>query len=397
MSWMLARLCLCLGLALCLMPRTARCQTGPTLDRPALSVEPSAEDGPPGPRLQPADVAAPPIRAGGSAGPVPVAPRSADAALDAEVARLRSRALAPVSGPGRASPQQANAAWVLGLLYLHGIGVTASGPEAAAWFARARDLGEPLAAAGLAWCEINGCSGPPDPAAARRSLAALRRTSPARAAYLQWLLEARMSPLQTASPGARGNSPRLASTASRALLARAAAGGDVQARLELGLALVQEGRLPDALEQFRAAAARSPAAAANAALVAEQLRPPSGAGAASPLPSSAAETFARAQRNHRGEGQPANFVEAIRLYRLAQSQGSADARKMLELIFSRPGPDGEVDVQWMQQLAGVRLSGNSAFPESPAARHTLRREPTALSDLLPPEWARYLGRSQVAR
>lgn len=62
------------------------------------------------------------------------------------------------------------------------------------------------------------------------------------------------------------------------------------------------------------------------------------------------------QRNHRGEGQPANFVEAIRLYRHAQSQGNVQARKMLELIFFRLGPDGQIDIAWMQQLAYVNLS-----------------------------------------
>lgn len=55
----------------------------------------------------------------------------------------------------------------------------------------------------------------------------------------------------------------------------------------------------------------------------------------------------QAQRYHRLDQQPANFVKAIRLYRLAQNQGSEQARKMLELIFSRPDPDGSVDVAWM--------------------------------------------------
>lgn len=60
-----------------------------------------------------------------------------------------------------------------------------------------------------------------------------------------------------------------------------------------------------------------------------------------------ADALAQAQRYHRGDRQPANFVKAIRPYRLAQNQGSEQARKMLELIFSRPDPDGSVDVALM--------------------------------------------------
>jgi TPR repeat protein len=87
-----------------------------------------------------------------------------------------------------------------------------------------------------------------------------------------------------------------------------------------------------------------------------------------------------------GLGQPANFVEAIRLYRLAQNQGSVEAKKMLELIFSRPGPNGQVDVAWMQELAYVNLAGRALSLDSTTARSGLRREPTPLFDLLPSSW-----------
>ncbi|UUZ75956.1 hypothetical protein LP414_31505 [Polaromonas sp. P1(28)-13] len=62
------------------------------------------------------------------------------------------------------------------------------------------------------------------------------------------------------------------------------------------------------------------------------------------------------QRNHRGEGQPANFVEAIRLYRLAQSQDNVQARKML----------------WRRT---ARWPGRRCAAQ-----------PTPLFDLLPPSW-----------
>ena len=95
-----------------------------------------------------------------------------------------------------------------------------------------------------------------------------------------------------------------------------------------------------------------------------------------------------AQRYHRGEGEAANFVEAIRFYRLAQSRGNVQARKILELIFSCPTKSGDIDIAWMQQLAYVNLSKEGLVLDSATARRVLRREPTLLFDLVPPAWQR---------
>lgn len=343
----------------------------------------------PEPAFDAAPLPAPPLRAADptpetiSATELPPTPLQAGerpSALEQEVARLRARALSAEPQPGRVAREQARAAWLLGLMYLHGLGVTASPGEAAVWFERARALGEPLAAAGLAWCEIDGCRTVPNPAAAQRWITQLRRVDLPRAQYLQWLVDERLSPLQLATPGLRSEPASPAPAApDRQLLLTAARGGNVHARIELGFESISANRPAEALEHFRAAAPRSPAASANAALLAERLRvtPPARS------PASAADTFARAQRNHRGEGQPANFVEAIRLYRLAQSQGSEPARRMLELIFSRPGPDGQVDIAWMQQLAYLNLSGDAPALDGTTARRALRREPTPLFDMLP--------------
>lgn len=316
-------------------------------------------------------------------------PGADNPALASDIARLRAAALATV-GPGpRAGRAPANASWVLGLLYLHGIGVAASPADAVAWFDRARMLGEPLAPAGLAWCEIDGCRGPANPAAARRWIALLRPVNLPRAQFLQWLVEARLAPLQIAAPGPR-NEPAAAALPSRALLLSAAQGGDIHAQIELGFESLAANRPAEALGHFRAAAARSPAASANAALLAERL---AGAASNQPLPAatptSPDATLALAQRNHRGDGRPANFVEAIRLYQLATSQGSVQAKKMLELIFSRPAADGQIDIAWMQQLAYVSLSSDAPSLDGTAARQALRREPTALVDLLPQPWRSY--------
>lgn len=62
---------------------------------------------------------------------------------------------------------------------------------------------------------------------------------------------------------------------------------------------------------------------------------------------------------------------------------------MLELIFSRPGPDGQIDIAWMQQLAYVNLSKDVVTLDSTTARQSLRREPTPLFDLLPQSLRKY--------
>lgn len=375
-------LCLC---SLCVAPVLAQVRAQPQapfdsapISSPSIRVP--AETAP----VMRADPATPALSTPGTSRPPLRLPGADNPSLDAEVARLRAAALAPPPAGSRINRNAANASWVMGLLRVHGIGVVVNLADAAVWFQRANNLGEPLAAAGLAWCEIEGCTGSPNPDQARRWLAALRNVNRPRAQYLQWLLESRLSPLEIAAP-ARDNKSTQASAAAKALLASAAEAGDLQARIELGFENLAEDRPDDALKQFRAAAPQSAVAAANAEQLTEAARKPQ----ANRTTSSAADTLARAQRNHRGEGQPANFVEAIRLYRLAQSQGSTQAKKMLEQIFSRPAPDGQIDVAWMQQLAYANFSTDVATFGSAANRPSLRRELTPLFDLLPPGWKRY--------
>lgn len=317
-------------------------------------------------------------------------PNTENPAMDAELARLRATALGTAGsktpGAGVANRAQAQASWVLGLLYLHGIGVALNLPEAAAWFERARALGEPLAAAGLAWCAIDGCTAPPNPSAARRWLVPLRAVNLPRAQYLQWLIESRLAPLQIAAPTQRIDPGALQADRlpARQLLVMSAQRGDVQANIELGFDSISQNRRSQALAFFRAAAARSAAAQANVVLLNSSTLSSGTVPASNTAP--AAENLARAQRNHRGTGQPSNFVEAIRLYRLAQSQGSTAASKMLELIFSRPGPNGDIDITWMQQLAFVDVNQSVPGLNNTPQSRSLQREPTALFDLLPAAW-----------
>lgn len=364
---------------------------------PALSLTPDRPDPTAFSITGPASVEpqSTPLPASSVVTPPPRMPAADNPALDAEVAKLRAVALGPVptrpptsgvvSSPTRA---QGAASWVLGLLYLHGIGVVLSPPEALMWFERAHAAGEHMASAGLAWCAIDGCSAPPNPAAARRWLAPLRAVNMPRAQYFQWLIESRLSPVQIAAPMQRGDpgAQQAETLPARQLLLSSAQRGDVQANIELGFDSIWQNKKAEALAYFRAAERRSQAAAFNVAQLGAEPASP-GAPMQRSDPSGPAQTnLTKAQRNHRGEGQPSNYVEAIRLYRLAQSQGSDTARKMLELIFSRPQPGGEVDITWMQQLAFVdvtqsvpRLTGQ---PSTPA----FQREPTPLFDLLPAVW-----------
>lgn len=118
-----------------------------------------------------------------------------DPALRRELASLR-RAARPNSGYGTTAAA-AHAAWTLGLIELHG-GLAPDSPALAqTWFERAARLGrEPLAYAGLAWCAIEGCGGPPDPSAALQAINQLQRHDRGRALYLKWLLDNRSRPLE---------------------------------------------------------------------------------------------------------------------------------------------------------------------------------------------------------
>lgn len=335
--------------------------------------------------LQPAAPDAAPPAASAPATPEPPrTPPAVDPGLERELDRLRETARAP-----RPTRDSARASWLLGLAALHGIGGPIQPAEALAWFERAQSQGEPLAAAGLAWCAIEGCGEPADPRAARRWIEALRPHDAGRALYLQWLLQSRLAPITATGNGpAPGQAPIAGPRApaplpDRPLLESAARAGSAHAALELALHDTASGRRPVALERFRALADRLPAAAANVELLSGREPAPSRGD-----PSPGGGTFEQAQRTHRGEGRPANFTDAIRLYRLAQQQGSEPAGRMLALIFSRPAPDGNVDIVWMQQLTQVDVTRDVPAPDPSGSRGVLRREPTALTDLLPRPWER---------
>ena len=306
-------------------------------------------------------------------------------ALLKELAQLR-RAAEPPSGFG-STVAAANAAWTLGLIELHGGIAQRSPAQAQTWFERAARLGrQPLAYAGLAWCHIEGCKGPPDPTAAKQDIANLRPRHRARALYLEWMLNNRLQPLSV-----RTNDPQGVTSMElpmRDLLVSAANEGDAQARIELGLEAVTNGDLPAAKSYFQSASARSRAAAANLQLLdtpaSTQVRQ------AAAEPAEAERLLQQAQRQHRGIGVPVNYIEALRLYQAAAAKGNAAAKRMLALIMSRPMPDGSVNIAWMSQLAYLDTANSLPQLDTRAMASMMYRDPTPLFDLLPEAWQRQL-------
>ena len=320
-----------------------------------------------------------------------IAPRegASAVAVDRELRRLTRAAEAPRAvGSTVASAQ---AAWTLGLIYLHGAGVRRDPALAQRWFEQAARYGrQPLAFAGLAWCALDGCTGPPDAAAAARAIEALRPRYPARADFLQWVLLKRQTPLQIAKPGA--NQDQVLELPQRQLLERAAAAGDMHANIELGMDAVSREQFDQAAQYFRRAAPHSLAARQNLEQLALRGSSPIQPPASPTLSPAAAEALASARKYHRGQGVPANFVEAIRYYQLAAARGSVEAQRMLALISSRPMPGGGFNPAWMQQLAYVDVATVIPTVGVLGTTHLLHREPTPVFDLLPPFW-----RSQMAQ
>ena len=320
-----------------------------------------------------------------------IAPRegASAVAVDRELRRLTRAAEAPRAvGSTFASAQ---AAWTLGLIYLHGAGGRRDPALAQRWFEQAARYGrQPLAFAGLAWCALDGCTGPPDAAAAARAIEALRPRYPARADFLQWVLLKRQTPLQIAKPGA--NQDQVLELPQRQLLERAAAAGDMHANIELGMDAVSREQFDQAAQYFRRAAPHSLAARQNLEQLALRGSSPIQPPASPTLSPAAAEALARARKYHRSQGVPANFVEAIRYYQLAAARGSGEAQRMLALISSRPMPGGGFNPAWMQQLAYVDVATVIPTVGVLGTTHLMHREPTPVFDLLPPFW-----RSQMAQ
>ena len=328
---------------------------------------------------------------------------NADRAIERDLAQLleranSNRASAPPTNrrPGAARidtnpvASAADAAWLLGLIYTHGAGVVQDAVQAQLWFERALARGQNLGNAGLAWCAIEGCKQAPDAAQARIRIASMRAQLPARALYLEWWMLSKNAPLATALPK---NSSEISQDkdapyrlTSRPLLEQAARLGDIHALIELGLEAIALDNKAQARQWFQQAASSGSGAATHNLQLLDMQQANSNSAVNSHVSMDAATLLAMAQRNHRGLGQPANYAEAIRLYRMAQSKGSTAARDMLALIFSRPTAAGQLDIAWMQRLATLNISNPAISIGSPMSNQVFQRERSPLFDFLPTLW-----------
>jgi uncharacterized protein len=334
----------------------------------------------------------------------PVQPIKDQIALQTEIESLKaiaSRTVAASSPRSNAAAnnqkrQSANAAWVLGLIYANGLGVDVDVSEAHIRFKQAYDLGEPLASAGLAWCEIQGCETLPSANKARSWVAQLRAAKPGRALYLDWLIEDTFLPLLN-DTSANSAVIEKARTQRRQLLLNAAKLQDPQALIELGFEAVAQERLKDAQAYFQAAAPTSTFAAKNTMIiVSRQIEQKPLCQIPSNTELSDTAILKTAQALHKGDACAVNYVDAIRLYNVAARKGNLSAQRMLSLIYSKPATTaigggaagagaagGNINIAWMQQLANLDVGNLSINLNTANLSSALQKEPTPLYDLIP--------------
>ena len=285
-------------------------------------------------------------------------------------------------------PEQANAAWIMGLLTLHGQGLPADVKRAKSWFQIAWQQGEKMASAGLAWCEMVGCGMPPDLAKARYWRTQLSKVNRGRALYFEWLARAKSAPLDV--PNDLDAKSAIDKVPHHKLLVEAANAGDIHAHIELGIESAAKNQWDEALQHFVVAEQNSSIVSNNASLIRAEIEQ---AKSLTTLQKSslnnaelAESSWRQARRYHRGEGIPINYVEAIRLYRKAADLGHLQAKKMLDLIFSQSAETGAINIFWMQRLSRVDVSGLS--PQLPIVDGPvlLAREETGLTDFIPRVW-----------
>jgi TPR repeat protein len=338
--------------------------------------------------------------------------RDIDEQVNRELASLRAVALsAPSDIAGRGIAGKS--ACLLGLLYLHGAAVPLDLAMAKQWFSLCAHYGDPMASAGLAWCALDGCQSAPNLSLARTWVQRLVRVDPARAAYFQWLIAARLRPLTPqATEGLRA-----LSAAERDLLENSVLGGNMHAMIELGILYAQSNDLDRALQLFDQASGQSSVASLNAAWIRQRIAdgqmantlpgvsrtvpfasatdnapglPLDPGNPVNATPEQAQMTYITARRFHRGDGVTVNYAEAIRLYTRAAEQGSVIAKRMLALIYARTTPEGGLDTVWMRQLGDLDVNAPVPKQDAMPAASALRREPTPLIDLLPNKWRQWM-------
>ena len=285
-------------------------------------------------------------------------------------------------------PEQANAAWIMGLLTLHGRGLPADVKRAKSWFQIAWQQGEKMASAGLAWCEMVGCGMPPDLAKARYWRTQLSKVNRGRALYFEWLARAKSAPLEL--PNDVEAKSTIDKIPHQKLLVEAANAGDIHAHIELGIESAAKNQLEESLQHFVFAEQNSSIVSTNASHIRSEIDQAKSQTKVQKSSFNNAEvaesSWRQARRYHRGEGIPINYVEAIRLYRKASDLGHLQAKKMLDLIFSQSVETGAINIFWMQRLSRMDVSGFA--PQLPIVDGPvlLAREETGLTDFIPRVW-----------
>lgn len=276
----------------------------------------------------------------------PEAAADADAEPDAQTVRITGATRRQLAALARQADTGNVAAMLqLGLVYYEGKSVGRSYAEAYRRFEQAASGGDARAALAAGYLLARGWGIARNPADARAWFGIAGQAGYPRGFYLQSLLED-----QIGTPQGR--------MAARDLLERAAAAGDPVAANALGVSYEHAGQAATARLWYQQAASEGSRSAAHnlerlgAAAASNQqrddalrrLREASAAG-------NADATYELATRYHRGDGVPVDYGEAVRLYRLAAREGSAEAQRMLSLILSRSTSAEPISPAWMLELS----------------------------------------------
>lgn len=286
--------------------------------------------------------------------------------------------------------QQALAAWELGLLHLHGIAQDSSILSAEKLFDISWQGGEKKASLGLAWCSISGCKSAPNRQAKNKWINEIKKFDIGRATYLEWYSEVLNAPI-TRSTINEPNSKDIEFNHHEILL-KAEKYGDTQARIELGIESSQENDLIKSLSYFQSAATKSIIAGRNAQLISEKIKAQKIQKNIKAKNSSndSLNFLDQAVKFHRGDGVPSNYYLAIDFYKKAANLGNKNAKKMLDLIFSKSPSSEVIDIAWMKQLSQINVFSDKWDYDYSTGPKLVTRDLTPITDFLSMKWQKYI-------
>jgi uncharacterized protein len=267
----------------------------------------------------------------------------------------------------------------LGLLYLHGIEFPKQPTRAMELFLRSRLAGNATAQIAIAWCLLDGCGRGRNLDLFERHLSALQRVNQGRAQYFVYLAEQYKT---------KEGQNKIPSSRAQIALTRAVALKDRQALNEAGLQAIREKRLESAILNFEQALELG-STTARRNLVAAQRLIAQAQGTNMAQGSSdqfdADVLFDKANDLHRVGTNLSDYANAVALYRQSAAKGDVRAVRMLGLIFSRPSPQGGIDMAWMKQIAQIEATPSlGVYTIAPNA--SFSAEESGVIDLLPEQF-----------